>query len=259
MAYAPESQEERDFLEHYDADRYRHPSVTADILAFTAHGTDLRILLVKRGGYPYKGRYAIPGGFVRIDESAEEAAQRELFEETGIKGITMHQLATYSAVDRDPRTRVISIAYIAMVPETALADAHGGDDATDAKTFSILRHGNGFILVGDDNEIVTEDRLAFDHAHMIDDAINRMVGRLDYTDDAFELLPDESDFTISELRQVFEAISGQHYEASNFHRTFMQRYVDTGKVVVTGDVSHRDGYEPYRGRPATTYAIVHND
>lgn len=257
MPYIPTSDEEKKFLESYDANKYQHPSVTADILAFTVHNTDLRILLVKRGGYPYKGQYALPGGFVRMDESAEDAAQRELAEETGITGITMHQLATYSAVDRDPRTRVISIAYIAMVPESALLDAHGGDDADDAKVFTVIRHSGSFFLVSDDDEIVKADELAFDHAKMIDDAIKRMIGRLDYTDDAFEFLPHDNDFTIAELRHIYEAISGQHYDVSNFHRTFIQRYCDTGRVELIGDISQRAEYTPYRGRPAATYAVVH--
>lgn len=247
--YVPENDDEARFLAEYDADKYRHPSVTADILAFTTHGTDLRILLIKRGGYPYKGRYAIPGGFVRMDESAEEAASREFAEETGITGVTMSQLATYSDVERDPRTRVISIAYIAMVPESALEDAKGGDDASEARMFTVVRHGGSFVLM-DGDDILMPSQLAFDHGKMIQDALKRMDGRIEYTDDAFEFLYDKASFTIADLRHVFEAVTNSRYDPSNFHRLFIQRYVETDKVTETDRPDERR-----RGRPATRYQV----
>ena len=109
-------QSEQQYLRNYDPSRYEHPSVTVDILIFTVSDKKLRLLLIRRNAYPYLGKWAIPGGFLRMDESADEAAARRIREEAGVEQIHLEPLYTFSAVDRDPRTRVISIAYLATVP-----------------------------------------------------------------------------------------------------------------------------------------------
>ena len=113
-------QSEQQYLQSYDPSRFEHPSVTVDILVFTVSDKKLRLLLIRRNEHPYLGKWAVPGGFLRMDESAEEAAARRIREEAGVEGAHLEQLYTFSAVDRDPRTRVISIAYLAAVPADKL-------------------------------------------------------------------------------------------------------------------------------------------
>lgn len=124
------------FLAEYDETRYRRPSATVDMAVFVPSGRDLRVLLIKRRNHPYIGRWALPGGFVEMDEELEQAAARELQEETGVVGAALRQFGTFGGVGRDPRTRVISTGFFALVPEEELAFA-AGDDAADAALFSI--------------------------------------------------------------------------------------------------------------------------
>ena len=138
---------EAEFLKNYDSSKYEKPSVTVDVLIFTILNkkTDnyrklddkkLSLLLVKRGGHPFKGKWAIPGGFVNMNESLEEGAKRELKEETNVENVYLEQLYTYGDVNRDPRTRVISSVYMALVNSDRL-NVKAGDDASDAKWFNI--------------------------------------------------------------------------------------------------------------------------
>ena len=114
-------QSEQQYLQNYDPSQFEHPSVTVDILIFTVSDRKLRLLLIRRNEHPYLGKWAIPGGFLRMDESADEAAARRIREEAGVENVHLEQLYTFSAVNRDPRTRVISIAYLATVPAGKLA------------------------------------------------------------------------------------------------------------------------------------------
>ena len=138
---------EKEFLSRYDAGQYERPSVTVDMLVFTVMNEmkesyrklpekALKILMVKRGDHPYMGYWALPGGFVNIDESLDKAALRELKEETNIDNIYMEQLYTWGDVDRDPRTRVIGCSYMSLVDSSRL-DIKAGDDATDASWFRV--------------------------------------------------------------------------------------------------------------------------
>lgn len=135
--------------------RYPHPAVTADCIIFGMDGNAVRILLIKRGAEPFKGKWAFPGGFMNIDETAEECALRELKEETGLENVEIEQLHTYTAVKRDPRERVITVAYTGIVK---LTEVKGGDDASLAQWFPI-------------NEI---PELAFDHQEILQDALARL-------------------------------------------------------------------------------------
>lgn len=135
--------------------RYPHPAVTADCIIFGTDGDTVRILLIRRGAEPFKGKWAFPGGFMKIDETAEECAIRELEEETGLKEAEIEQLHTFTAVDRDPRERVVTVAYMAIVD---LAEVKGGDDAAEARWFLL-------------NEI---PELAFDHREILEMALAKL-------------------------------------------------------------------------------------
>ena len=234
--YIPESKEEKEFLENYDPDKYQKPSVTTDIVIFTVNDENkLSVLLIKRGGFPYKGKWAIPGGFVGMDEGIDEAASRELMEETNLKNIPIEQFGTFGDVGRDPRMRVISIAYMAFIPKSMLK-FKAGDDAADAKLFSINFEDNKLIFKSNDI-IITEDELAFDHKKVINTAILRLRNRIDYTFDAFKFLKNKNAFTVSELRNIFETVKCEKIDAGNFNRDFKHKFVKTNIVEPINKVS----------------------
>ena len=175
--------------------RYPHPAVTTDCVIFGFDGSRLNVLLVKRGGEPYSGWWAFPGGFIRMDESADEGALRELCEETQLKPSYIEQFHTYSEPLRDPRERVITIAYLALVK---IQEVKGGDDAKEAQWFPIdhIPH------------------LAFDHDVILRDALARLRERIHFHPIGFELLPDK--FTLRELQTLYEAILGIRFDRRNF-------------------------------------------
>ena len=224
------SKEELEFLNSYDPDKYPKPSVTADIVILTMdEEDDLCILLIKRGGFPYKDHWAIPGGFLETGkESIDEAAARELYEETGLKDIPLTQLYTFGKPDRDPRMHVVSVVYTALLPKSALS-FKAGDDAADAKLFKIRYDIDGLLLVNSSDRITRED-LAFDHADIVQLAIKRLRNRIDYEPDAFALLKDPSSFTIYELKRIYESIKNRSLDTANFRKSFMRNYVSAGTV-----------------------------
>ncbi|MCR4902973.1 MAG: NUDIX hydrolase [Butyrivibrio sp.] len=241
--YKPESEEEKKFIEEYDSEKYPKPSVTLDVVIFTLdEENELNVLLIKRRGFPYKEHWAIPGGFLNMDESPEEGAARELEEETGLKGIHIEQFQTFGAVDRDPRMRVISIAYMAFVPKDKLS-VKAGDDAMDAQLFKITYDLNGFVLIGDRN-VVKEREFAFDHAEILRTALLRLRNRIDYTEDAFDFLKNDQAFTMYELRKIFETVKGKALDAGNFRKEFIAKYITTGLVVETGETAIEKGRRP---------------
>lgn len=229
------SNEDKEFLKTYNADKYKHPSVTVDMLIFTVVDGTLCLMLIERKNSPYKNCWALPGGFVNIDESIKTAALRELKEETNVNAIGyLEQLGAYGEVERDPRTRVISIAYIALIPATHITkEMRGGDDAKVARLFNINN--------------IFEMALAFDHAQIIKDGIQALKNRLLYTDIAFNLVGTE--FTLFDLQKVHEAILGKELNKGNFRRVFIRDYVNTGKAEYTGNVSNK--YQ----RPAKLYRL----
>ena len=170
---------------HY---KYPHPSVTTDCVIFGFDGTRLNVLLIERGNDPYKGCWAFPGGFLNMDESALEGAKRELYEETGLRDAYIHQFHAFSAPDRDPRERVISIAYFALV---RLADVKAGDDAAKAQWFPL-------------DEIPP---LAFDHDKMLREALKALRRMIHFEPIGVELLPEN--FTKTQLQSLYEAILGK--------------------------------------------------
>lgn len=235
---------EAEFLEHYQPRDYERPSVTVDTLIFTivknkSTGSKLELLLIKRKNHPYINHWAIPGGFVNIDESIDQAAERELKEETGLSDIYLEQLYTWGAVNRDPRMRVISVSYMALIPKEKLLP-HAGDDAGAVQWFKVAYQNNSLSLIADDGTCVNESNLAFDHANIIKLAIKRMRNKIDYTSLAFNLLPEK--FTLGELQLVFEAILGMKLHKSNFRRRVAKR-VDATNEMCTG----------HRGKPSYYY------
>jgi len=207
---------------------YPHPAVTTDIVIFTIRQDALKVLLIKRALDPFQGRWALPGGFVELDEGLDECARRELAEETGVSGVYLEQLYTFGQPDRDPRERVITVAYFALIPSDRLALRA----ATDAE-------GVGWFAI---DEIPP---LAFDHAEILTLARQRLVAKLDYSTIALQFMPEL--FTLSELQQVYELILGTPMDKRNFRK----RILALDAIEETGD-EKREGAH----RPAKLYRVT---
>jgi 8-oxo-dGTP diphosphatase len=177
--------------ETYDPTQYDRPSVTVDVVIVTLRGGEPEVLLVKRARWPCEGDWAIPGGFVEMDESLEEAARRELGEETGVTGVRLEQLQTFGDPGRDPRTRVISVAYLALVAADRL-QPRAGSDAAEVRWWRVA---------------ALPERLAFDHREILACALARLRDKIEGGVDGMEILPDE--LTLAELRRAHEWIVGQ--------------------------------------------------
>lgn len=180
--------------------KYPHPSVTTDCVIFGFDGQRLQVLLIERGIEPYKGRWAFPGGFLNPDETAEQGALRELQEETGLTGAYIEQFHTYTDPNRDPRERVITIAYYALV---RIQEVKGGDDAAKAQWFAL-------------DEV---PQLAFDHDRILRDAMRQIRERIHFEPIGFELLPEK--FTMKELQSLYEAILDIKFDRRNFAKKML--------------------------------------
>lgn len=281
---------EKEYLANYRPGNYERPSVTVDMLIFTIDTVTpknskcsadkvLELLLIKRNNHPYIFQWALPGGFVNMDESLEDAAARELKEETGIDNVYMEQLYTMGSVNRDPRMRVISTAYMALAPKESL-NAVAGDDADEAcwftvrkelieessegRTWSITLENepqaalikylvketyrlNGVVKVSDTNiELMpdSKDKIAFDHIEIINLALERMGNKVEYTPIAFNLLPEE--FTLSELQKVYETLLGKPLYKANFRKKIKPMVAETDRMCRDG--AYRPGkYYRYTG------------
>ncbi|MCR5283442.1 MAG: NUDIX hydrolase [Lachnospiraceae bacterium] len=247
------SEEEKAFLQQYNASLYERPSVTTDIVVFTLDDLDrLSILLIKRGQFPYKEKWALPGGFLHVGkESIDECANRELKEETGIENAFLSQLYTFGSPDRDPRTTVISVSYIALIPKHRL-QLCAGDDAKEAGIFQIKYDVDG-MLFSNSQTTIRESDLAFDHANIIRIAITRLRNRIDYEDDAFNLLKDQNEFTISELKKIHETIKNKPLDLPNFRKSFLRDYVKSGKVKELKKTINS------KGKPTKLYKLTGGD
>ena len=180
--------------------KYPHPAVTTDCVIFGFDGKQLQVLLIERGLEPYKGRWAFPGGFVRMEESCEEGALRELEEETGLTGAYIEQFHTFSEPLRDPRERVITVAFYALV---RIQDVRGGDDAAKAKWFGL-------------DEV---PQLAFDHDRILREALKCLRERIHFEPVGFELLPEK--FTMKQLQNLYEAILDVRFDRGNFSKKML--------------------------------------
>lgn len=208
----------------------RHPVsyVTVDVAAFTIADGELLVLVVERGVAPFRGVLALPGGFVRPDEGLEEAARRELREETGVDEPVLEQLRSYGAPGRDPRARTVSVAHLAVLPEPVSLAA--GTDAAAVAWRAVPG-------VRD---------LAFDHDEILADAVERLASKLEYTALATAFLPEE--FTVAELRGVYEVVWGRPLDAGNFQRKVR---ASPDWVLPTGELRAAG-----RGRPAALFRAV---
>lgn len=223
--YKPCCKEEEEYLRNYNPSQFPAIAVTVDAVIFgvSKDSTDnyrkldkqsIKVLLVKRKDYPYKGCYSLPGGFVLEGETFEESLQRTLKNKTGLKDAYSEQLYTIDGVNRDPRMRVISCSYISLL------------DTKKAKIKDAV-----WVELKD----VQNLSMAFDHHCIITEAINRLRGKIHYTDIVFHMMPEE--FTISELQCVYEMILGEKLLAAAFRRTIADKLEDTGKM--TGNAGHR--------------------
>lgn len=210
---------------------YPHPAVTTDVVIFTVREQRLKLLLVKRGGEPYAGRWALPGGFVGIDEDLEAAARRELEEETGVAGVYLEQLYTFGDPKRDPRERVISVAYYALVPSDRMV-LRAATDAEAVGWFAL-------------DELPP---LAFDHTQILELAHQRLAAKLDYSTIAFQFMAGE--FTLSELQEVYEIILREQVDKRNFRKWVLA----LEQIEETGE-ERRDGAH----RPARLYRARYRD
>ena len=191
--------------------KYPHPAVTTDCVIF---GYDVReglsVLLVQRGIDPYKGRWACPGGFLKMDEDADTGARRELMEETGFEAGSITQFGAFTEVHRDPRERVITIAYMALVRKGSV---QGGDDAADARWFPVS----------------SVPPLAFDHDRILRIALERLKEQIHFRPVGFELLPEV--FTLPQLQALYESILGVRFD----RRNFASKMLKLGLLQPTGD------------------------
>lgn len=281
-------QTEEAFIAAYDAGKFEKPSLTIDALLFTVCGEEennyrkipekeLKVLLVKRKDHPFIGQWALPGGFVGMKESLDDAARRELKEETNIDGIYMEQLYSWGEVDRDPRMRVLSVSYMALIDSQKL-DIQAGDDAEDAQWFKVQRKvlqttkektGGGYVKVKDIEltltnimlsekvsatvrekvivegavsqlslEVIERKGLAFDHGRIINYGHDRLANKLDYTAIVFNLLPER--FTLTELQKIHECILGRQLLPANFRREMIkQRKVIETDLYDLSNAGHR--------------------
>ena len=180
--------------------KYPHPAVTTDCVIFGFDGSELQVLLIERGIEPFKGKWAFPGGFLNMDETAGEGALRELKEETGLENAYIEQFNTYSDPGRDPRERVITIAHYALV---RIQEVKGGDDAAKAQWFPIDK----------------VPQLAFDHDKILRDAMRKLRERIHFEPIGFELLPEK--FTMRDLQILYESILGVKFDRRNFAKKMM--------------------------------------
>lgn len=235
------------FLARYRPSDFARPSVTVDVAVFTVIDGVLHVLAVRRSEHPFKGRWALPGGFVRVGdargdqgEDLDAAAYRELLEETGLSRslpapIFLDQVRAFGKPGRDPRTRVISVAYYALVRPTLVPLVRAGGDAAQARWLDVGE------LLGD------ASRLAFDHAEILGAALARLRADLDRTSLAFELVPET--FTIPELRAVHEAVRGEPLDPGNFRKRFL-------RLIEDGVIEPAKGKRTTASKPANVYRFA---
>ncbi len=205
--------------------QYPRAALTVDCVVFGFDGGGLQVLLIRRALPPFKNKWALPGGFVRIDETLAAAARRELAEETGLRDVFLEQLYTFGDVKRDPRERVVSVAYYALVKPADHTTA-AATDAAEAKWFPVS----------------AIPQLAFDHAAILDTALTRLRGKLTYQPIGFELLPPK--FTLTQLQRLYEAVLGTDIDKRNFRKKVL-----SFDLLIPLKEKHRDGAH----RPAQLY------
>lgn len=199
---------------------FEKPSVTVDVVVFTIIDDQLKVLLIKRKNEPFQDKWALPGGFINKDEALEEAAKRELLEETGVKDVYLEQLYTFGGPERDPRGRIITVAYYALIKSESV-ELKASEDAAEAEWFPAY----------------DLPELGFDHERIIEYAKQRLKWKLEYTTVGFQLLPQK--FTLTELQRIYETILNKKFDKRNFRKKIKK----LGLIKYTGekqeDVPHR--------------------
>ena len=254
---------EEEFLENYNPGDYERPSVTVDAAVFSVIDSKLKILLIKRKNHPWKDQWALPGGFVEIDESLDDAVVRELKEETGASDIKyFRQLYTFGKPDRDPRTRVIDVAYLALTPYESL-NIQANDDASEAIWFEVSKKSsfssnnrrnsvllienkelnikmeyfitdkvmNGFIKRDSNLKPSSNTSLAADHIKIVNLAMDELQNNVAETGLLFNLLPQE--FTLKEAQDIYQKITGSKVDTPNFRRKIKAMLIETSNTVKT--------------------------
>ena len=253
------------FLQNYDPSNYDQCSQTVDMVLMTTIDYELKLLLIERANHPFIGDWALPGGFVNIDETFEEAVLRELREETNINKYTyFRQLYTFASVDRDPRTRIISTAYLSLTPASNIKNTKAGDDAKSARWFTVSKslinqsdyarssylrledEENGMLIVykiqdevnynyvKTSSELMKESnaKLAADHIKAINMAVDLVQHRCISSGILFNLLPEEC--TLREIQNVYESIIGKKIDTANFRRDIKKMLIETGNKKIVG-------------------------
>ncbi len=267
---------EEAFLKDYDSSVFEKLSMTTDILIMSVSSEEtgnyrkltekkFSILLVKRDNYPFKDKWCLPGGFIKMDETLDEAAKRVLKNETNLKDIYIEQLYTFSDVNRDPRMRVVSTSYMALVDKNKLNDKLSPNASwfnvlmlEDDKSYHVtLDNGNEEIkfIVGKklrdlttdryDFKVLKNDKLAFDHPLVIISGLERLKNKIEYTDIVFNMMPEY--FTLGELQQVYEVILGKKLLDPAFRRIIANKVVKTNKVK-TGEGHRPSALFRYKGK-----------
>lgn len=233
-------QSEEEFLAGYDASTFERLSVAVDVVLLSAFQGELWTLVLRRPGHPLRGRYALPGGFVGLRESLDDAARRVLQAKGGIERVYLEQLYTFGAPRRDPRTRVISVAYYALVPRDRLP-ASGAAGLARIHVPWEGETGGPVEVQADGSELP----LAFDHADILGMAVKRLRGKLDYSPIGFQLLAET--FTLLELQRVHETVLQQPLNKDSFRR----RMLASGQLEATGEAQQGVDH-----RPAELYRFV---
>ena len=234
--------DEAEFLRNYRPERFPRPSVTVDIVALSVIDAELRVLLVRRGEHPFKGAWALPGGFVRVGdgqhdkgEDLDAAAARELEEETGLSpsDVFLEQLGAFGRAERDPRMRVITVAYYALIRPDLVPIVKAGGDATQVEWHSV--------------EDLAKAKLAFDHAEIIERSVRRVAERIDSSSIAGSLVA--KTFTIPELRHVYGLLEGKPLDPGNFRRKFE-------RLLENGVIEQAPGKRITASKPARVYRFL---
>ncbi len=239
---------EKEFLKSYDSSTFEKLSVATDLLIFSISDlkTDnyrklsekiMSVFLTNRTQFPFKDMWSLAGGFIAPMESPEETAKRVLRDKIHLDDLYLEQLYTFGAVQRDPRTRIISIAYMALIERSELPLSLQNAD----NWFNIIRKDSGLVLQNENNpsieiDLVDSNALAFDHAKIIKVGLERLKNKIEYTDLAFHLVP--SEFTLTELQNVYEAVLGKKLLAPAFRR------VIKSQVKATGNTTSGSGHRP---------------
>ena len=225
--------------------------VTVDTLILSVTDGKLCLLLSPRKDPPYEGRPALPGKFIGTEESAEEAVQYLMDEMLPGAEVFREQLYTFTEVNRDPRGRVISAAYLVILPQPKLEKVLS-ESGTPLRPYRVSLDGEQPVMAGADGTVLTGGDLAFDHGRIIETGVQRLRGKIDYTDIAFHFLNDPRAFTLGELQAVFEAVLEKTVDGSNFRRTIQNRYEETGRIAQTD----RAEAPRRRGRPPAIYRMT---